>query len=170
MRFQEGFTHSKLTSVERFPCSGSKQQPKIVHNITAAVNDLAMPPSSIVSKLFHPHAEQGHQPVAEFLYQVTRMLVENNQDIIEFMSGRIVVYSPKRLEKEVLHKYFRHSKFSSFQRQLNYFGFRKLAGKRKMAPCSYVNGSLTSDLRSLLTIKVSHLSSHTPHDRPISFR
>jgi HSF-type DNA-binding len=44
-------------------------------------------------------------------------------------SGRIEVHSPQKLESHVLKKYFRHSKFASFQRQLNYFGFRKLAGK-----------------------------------------
>jgi len=65
------------------------------------------------------------------------------------------VHSPVKLESHVLHKYFRHSKFSSFQRQLNYFGFRKLAGKGKMAPCSYVNESAGQDIGSLLLIKVS---------------
>ena len=69
-------------------------------------------------------------------------------------AGRIEVHNPHRLASEVLHKYFRHSKFASFQRQLNYFGFRKFAGKGKMAPCSYVNEAATSDLRSLLLIKV----------------
>ena len=46
------------------------------------------------------------------------------------------------------------TQFASFQRQLNYFGFRKLAGKGKMAPCSYVNEAATKELGSLLQIKV----------------
>lgn len=65
------------------------------------------------------------------------------------------MHSPHRLESEVLQKYFRHSKFASFQRQLNYFGFRKNAGKGKMAPCSYVNEATTNDISSILMIKVS---------------
>eukprot|EP00540_Astrosyne_radiata_P009826 CAMPEP_0116855236 /NCGR_PEP_ID=MMETSP0418-20121206/19138_1 /TAXON_ID=1158023 /ORGANISM="Astrosyne radiata, Strain 13vi08-1A" /LENGTH=711 /DNA_ID=CAMNT_0004488291 /DNA_START=133 /DNA_END=2268 /DNA_ORIENTATION=- len=94
-----------------------------------------------------------HHPIAEFLYQLTKMLTDDNREIIEWSSGKIKVHHPERLEGEVLHKYFRHSKFASFQRQLNYFGFRKIAGKGKMSPCSYVNDAATSDIRSLLLIK-----------------
>lgn len=94
-----------------------------------------------------------HHPIAEFLYQLTKMLTDDNSEIIEWADGRIKVHHPERLEGEVLHKYFRHSKFASFQRQLNYFGFRKIAGKGKMSPCSYVNEAATSDIRSLLLIK-----------------
>ena len=39
------------------------------------------------------------------------------------------------------------------QRQMNYFGFRKIAGKGKMAPCSYVNENAKEDIASLLFIK-----------------
>lgn len=69
--------------------------------------------------------------------------------------GKIEVHNPHKLQTHVLNRYFRHSKFASFQRQLNYFGFRKLAGKGKMAPCSYVNDATTKELGSLLLIKVS---------------
>lgn len=94
-----------------------------------------------------------HHPIAEFLYQLIKMLEDDNSEIIEWADGRIKVHHPQRLEAEVLSRYFRHSKFASFQRQLNYFGFRKIAGKGKMSPCSYVNDAATSDIRSLLTIK-----------------
>lgn len=36
---------------------------------------------------------------------------------------------------------------------MNYFGFRKIAGKGKMAACSYVNENATEDISSLLYIK-----------------
>jgi hypothetical protein len=109
---------------------------------------------SLLSSDF-PKGDRGsqHHPVAEFLYQLTKMLTDDNSEIIEWVEGRIKVHHPERLEAEVLHKYFRHSKFASFQRQLNYFGFRKIAGKGKMSPCSYVNESATTDIRSLLLIK-----------------
>jgi hypothetical protein len=92
--------------------------------------------------------------VPEFLYQLTKMLTDEHREIIEWSNAKIEVHNPHRLEIEVLNKYFRHSKYASFQRQLNYFGFRKLAGKGKMAPCSYVNENATTDLRSLLRMKV----------------
>jgi HSF-type DNA-binding len=53
------------------------------------------------------------QPVAEFLYQLTKMLTDDNSEIIEWTDGRIKVHYPERLEGEVLHKYFRHSKCTS---------------------------------------------------------
>eukprot|EP00544_Gedaniella_sp_CCMP2646_P015033 CAMPEP_0202485252 /NCGR_PEP_ID=MMETSP1361-20130828/4135_1 /ASSEMBLY_ACC=CAM_ASM_000849 /TAXON_ID=210615 /ORGANISM="Staurosira complex sp., Strain CCMP2646" /LENGTH=433 /DNA_ID=CAMNT_0049114105 /DNA_START=236 /DNA_END=1537 /DNA_ORIENTATION=+ len=104
-----------------------------------------------------PAAPASSQPnsnnVAEFLFQLSKMLTDDNKEIIEWSKGQIKVHDPYRLQSEVLHNYFRHSKFASFQRQLNYFGFRKLAGKGKMAPCSYVNEATTTDIRSLLLIK-----------------
>ena len=52
--------------------------------------------------------------------------------------GKVVIHDPTRLQNEVLGKYYRHSKYSSFQRQLNYFGFKKRmhnTKKGKMSPC-----------------------------------
>merc|ERR1712232_1075128 len=95
----------------------------------------------------------ANNTVAEFLYQLTKMLTDDNREVIEWANGKIEVHNPHRLASEVLNRYFRHSKFASFQRQLNYFGFRKLAGKGKMAPCSYTNDATTNELRSLLHIK-----------------
>jgi hypothetical protein len=92
-------------------------------------------------------------PVAEFLFQLTKMLTDDNSRYIEWRNASIFVHDPPGLEKDILPKYFRHSNYSSFQRQMNYFGFRKIAGKGKMAPCSYVNEAAKEDISSLLFIK-----------------
>ena len=52
------------------------------------------------------------------------------------IAGRVVMKNPAELANDVLPRYFRHSKFSSFQRQLNNFGFRKIEGKGKLVPCT----------------------------------
>eukprot|EP00566_Odontella_aurita_P004924 CAMPEP_0113578856 /NCGR_PEP_ID=MMETSP0015_2-20120614/29735_1 /TAXON_ID=2838 /ORGANISM="Odontella" /LENGTH=617 /DNA_ID=CAMNT_0000482751 /DNA_START=373 /DNA_END=2226 /DNA_ORIENTATION=- /assembly_acc=CAM_ASM_000160 len=95
------------------------------------------------------------RPVAEFLFHLTRMLTDPSiRNLIEWTpQGSIRVHDPHTLENDVLGKYFRHSKYSSFQRQLNYFGFRKVGSKGRMSPCSYTNDDTGDDLSSLLSIK-----------------
>ena len=94
-------------------------------------------------------------PIPEFLHQLTKMLSDTeNSHMISWIDKRIVVHDPPGLTSKVFHKYFRHSNYASFQRQLNYFGFKKVTGKKgKMHPCSYVHDLVTDDLRSLLAIK-----------------
>lgn len=140
-------------------------------NLTSAIPS-SFPSTLIVSKPPLPilpsaglavSAAPANNTVPEFLYQLTKMLTGGHNDIIEWSNGRIEVHNPHKLESTVLQKYFRHSKFASFQRQLNYFGFRKLAGKGKMAPCSYVNEAATQDIGSLLLIK--RKTTTTPKDK-----
>eukprot|EP00586_Coscinodiscus_wailesii_P020309 CAMPEP_0172501854 /NCGR_PEP_ID=MMETSP1066-20121228/154399_1 /TAXON_ID=671091 /ORGANISM="Coscinodiscus wailesii, Strain CCMP2513" /LENGTH=368 /DNA_ID=CAMNT_0013276883 /DNA_START=24 /DNA_END=1127 /DNA_ORIENTATION=- len=115
---------------------------------TVTIDDALLPPQLL--QRFIPLA---NHTIPEFLYQLTKMLTKENSDIIEWDNGRINVHDPSRLASDILHKYFRHSNYSSFQRQLNYFGFRKIGNKGKMAACTYVNNSATHDLQSLLFIK-----------------
>lgn len=95
------------------------------------------------------------QPVPDFLYRLTCMLLYGPNDIIEWQRGRIIIHNPMVLESDLLKQYFRHSNFMSFKRQLNYFGFRKLSGsKEKFGPCVYINENVGPDVKKLLTIKV----------------
>eukprot|EP00640_Fibrocapsa_japonica_P003542 CAMPEP_0113937844 /NCGR_PEP_ID=MMETSP1339-20121228/4361_1 /TAXON_ID=94617 /ORGANISM="Fibrocapsa japonica" /LENGTH=303 /DNA_ID=CAMNT_0000940751 /DNA_START=138 /DNA_END=1049 /DNA_ORIENTATION=+ /assembly_acc=CAM_ASM_000762 len=73
----------------------------------------------------------------EFLRKLVQILSEEEDEIIHWDKGLIFVNDPNRLCSEILSKYFRHSRYSSFQRQLNYFGFKKVNGKGKLAPCVY---------------------------------
>mmetsp|Transcript_14976 Transcript_14976/g.30589 ORF Transcript_14976/g.30589 Transcript_14976/m.30589 type:complete len:508 (+) Transcript_14976:84-1607(+) len=112
-------------------------------------------------------------PVPEFLCHLYSML--RDPDLSEMISwcvpaedepdhvgggmkgiGKIVCHQPEALQEKVLGNYYRHSKYASFQRQLNYFGFKKRlhGGKKgKLSPCSYVHEKLGTDPQSLLQLK-----------------
>ncbi|KAL3790939.1 hypothetical protein HJC23_004921 [Cyclotella cryptica] len=113
------------------------------------------------------------QPVPEFLCHLFTMLRDASlsniiswsvptQDETDCMGGgikgigKVVVHKPDALQEFVLGKYYRHSKYASFQRQLNYFGFKKRlhGGKKgKLSPCSYVHEGLDANVESLLALK-----------------
>ncbi|OQR83328.1 hypothetical protein THRCLA_10964 [Thraustotheca clavata] len=65
--------------------------------------------------------------IPKFLRSLYRMLDSEDPSIITWSHDgtAIQILSERRLEKEILRKYFNHEKASSFQRQLNNFGFRK---------------------------------------------
>lgn len=50
-----------------------------------------------------------------------------NSHIIEWHpdGDAFIIHAPVQLSKEILVKYFRHSNFASFIRQLNLYGFKK---------------------------------------------
>lgn len=91
---------------------------------------------------------------AKFLESLVKMIKNDiNGDILEWKDGLLNIYRPVLLEKELLPKYFRHAKLTSFQRQLNYFGFHKFSGFGLYNPCSYENKDTTNDIQSILRLK-----------------
>ncbi|KAE9096319.1 hypothetical protein PF010_g16382 [Phytophthora fragariae] len=70
--------------------------------------------------------------VPRFVRAVYDMLQNEDQRILSWSAdgSHFQVYDVPRLEVEVLRKYFKHGKFTSFQRQLNNFGFHKWAKTR----------------------------------------
>lgn len=138
---------------------------------SAAERRHSLPSTLLLSR--SPTGEAVTQPVPEFLCHLFSMLRDPSySDLISWVvppadepdhmgggiggTGKIVVHRPEALQDHVLGKYYRHSKYASFQRQLNYFGFKKRlhGGKKgKLSPCSYIHDGLTDDAGSLFALK-----------------
>ena len=82
---------------------------------------------------------------ASFLLKLREVLAREDPAVISWDGdGKITIGDPKRLGDEVLTRYFRHGNFSSFQRQLNYFGYYKVQGKGRLSACVYTNDALAA--------------------------
>jgi len=102
------------------------------------------------------HQKQADSPESppDFLKKLVEILERpENRGIIEWECGKIFIFSSEKLCKRILGKHFRHSKYPSFQRQLNYFGFKKRKGKGRNGSCVYQCRDLVgcSSPRSILS-------------------
>ncbi|OQR90761.1 hypothetical protein ACHHYP_05271 [Achlya hypogyna] len=96
------------------------------------------------SKRILPPANAKRVP--KFLRQLYRILTDEDASIITWApdGASIKLYNIRRLEAEVLPKYFKHNKLASFQRQLNYFGFRKWT-KTQSSVCTFSHPQFTRE-------------------------
>ena len=94
------------------------------------INSVTTAPSSDV----HPEALK----IPPFVLQLYTIVNTESVDVISWtMNGMAFeIRSLDELKEQVLGRYFRHNKYSSFQRQLNYFGFRKWT-KTKAVVCTF---------------------------------
>jgi len=82
-----------------------------------------------------PNIPQGHNPlskgVALFLQKTYHILSTCDEDLAGWTNDGtfFVVKDKNRFQKEIIPRYFDAKKFSSFVRQLNFYGFRKIQGK-----------------------------------------
>merc|ERR1719231_300038 len=80
-------------------------------------------------------------------------MIQECPNLIQWDNGRIVITSPKDLEAK-LPEFFRHGKFTSFQRQLNKFGFRVEKHGGTKGACVYTRDDLTGQpIEALLGIQ-----------------
>ena len=65
--------------------------------------------------------------IPAFILKTQQLIKDAPKELIEWSSDgtAFVIKRPKQLEKECLHRYFKHSNFRSFDRQLNFYGFQK---------------------------------------------
>ena len=90
--------------------------------------------------------------VPPFLVSLHSMLCDkSHSDIISWNVGKIIIHKRQDLEKSVLGKYYNHSKFASFTRQLNRYGFENDGGI--INAYSFTHKTLTDDVESVLSLQ-----------------
>ncbi|CAM9826855.1 unnamed protein product [Phaeothamnion confervicola] len=95
----------------------------------------------------------GPKSTTRFLASLVRMVRHEDPQIISWDHGRLVINDPKRLVNEILEKYFRHSNYTSLQRQLNSFGFHKTEGKGRYERSIYTRQGLAGrPIEAILTV------------------
>ncbi|EQC30772.1 hypothetical protein SDRG_11533 [Saprolegnia diclina VS20] len=85
------------------------------------------PTSSSNETMSHTPTKKRKVGVPKFLRYLYQILEKEDSAIISWANGgtSIQILDTDRVAQYILPKYFKHSKYASFQRQLNYFGFRK---------------------------------------------
>ncbi|CAH0487500.1 hypothetical protein KXD40_001578 [Peronospora effusa] len=103
------------------------------------LSDLTVPPVGL-------DTSAKPKEVAPFLRSLRRMLENESVDILRWTpNGRAFeILDMDRMMDEVLPKYFKHRKYASFQRQLNYFSFKKWT-KSKAVICTFSNDCFLRD-------------------------
>ena len=120
----------------------------------AALRAAAAPaaPAAVVTPPVTPPHEQQRRAIP-FVAQLKRM-IEERPEIIRWRRGDIVIPDPAALERN-LSKYYKHSKYASFQRQLNNFGYRRqfAPGGGDAAETVYERQGASENLDDLLALR-----------------
>lgn len=99
--------------------------------------------------------ESGSRATTSFMRQLKKMF-EEVPDIVWWDAGAIVIGDREALER-VLPRYYRTSKFSSFQRQLNNFGYHRSYDRgtnwRGVCYCKVVGEPATDSVDCLLSLR-----------------
>ncbi|GAA5838304.1 hypothetical protein JCM11251_003458 [Rhodosporidiobolus azoricus] len=97
-----------------------------------------------------------------FIYKLYQLILEPTTDHLVTFSPdghAFTVYDPATFSQEVLSRYYRHSNFASFTRQLNMYGFRKVARNSRDIPVTEQSWSFShpkfrrGDLNSIGSIR-----------------
>ena len=109
-------------------------------------------PAAVVTPPVTPPHEQQRRAIP-FVAQLKRM-IEERPEIIRWRRGDIVIPDPAALERN-LSKYYKHSKYASFQRQLNNFGYRRqfAPGGGDAAETVYERQGASENLDDLLALR-----------------
>ena len=116
----------------------------------STASDASCAPQPRANKCYPRTGKRG-APQA-FPRKVFEILSEQPAEIISWTPSGLafVIHDMPRFVSEVLQKYFAHQKFSSFQRQLNLYGYRRIEPGGDEPAGSYYHPSFRQDGEDLV--------------------
>ncbi|OQS00469.1 HSF-type DNA-binding protein [Achlya hypogyna] len=109
-----------------------------------------------------PSESRKQREMAPFLRNLRNMLERENPEVLRWSKDGTAfeIHDMEEMMNSVLPKYFKHKKYTSFQRQLNYFNFKKWT-KSRANVCTFSNEFFTrhEPYRSTLITRKKSISS-----------
>lgn len=108
-------------------------QPNISNGSFFSPGNPSSPPPAPITPISNAlHSGSRGQQATSFVRKLFEMVMSEDPTILHFQpdGGSFEVKDPRRLETEVLPRYYRHARFQSFVRQLNFYNFKKISKER----------------------------------------
>ncbi|KAK1939138.1 Heat shock factor protein 3 [Phytophthora citrophthora] len=135
---QEPTTTPRMVDVHKRRSSKSRQVSKASDDSTDVSPRETQPPNGWNLSSIKESGKRAKPEAPKFLLLLYEILDVESSRVIRWSEDGLAlqILDPVTVTEQILPKYFNHTNFHSFQRQLNYFGFRKWT-KSKTDICTF---------------------------------
>lgn len=122
-------TAATVTSVAVKPGSGSLAVPTVPSEESSQRFSGTGSSSSDLCAIEQSKAQEGPEPFPQKLYRLLEEVADlGNEDVMSWMPGGLSfrIHKPRAFVRDIAPKYFRHTKITSFMRQLQMYSFHRI--------------------------------------------